>query len=94
MVRLTGAGDGQFEAPTGLAVDSAGNSYVLDVTSTTIGGGKLAPVLSRIQKFDATGTSKYTNRRRWSRFRGLGQRYWLNPRAPDSLRHSRHRRWN
>ncbi len=39
-----GSGDGQFDRPFGIALDSAGNIYVTDSTS------------HRVQKFDPTGT--------------------------------------
>jgi len=41
---LSGAGDGQFSFPKGIAFDSAGNVYVADSNN------------HRIQKFDSTGT--------------------------------------
>jgi DNA-binding beta-propeller fold protein YncE len=46
-----GRGNGQFQAPTGIAVDASGNVYVADATA------------NRIQKFGPLPTS--TVRRTW-----------------------------
>ncbi len=44
-----GSGDGQFESPLGIAVDSYGNVFVTD------GSGRLGESNNRIEKFDSSG---------------------------------------
>ena len=43
MAAIMGPGNGQFEAPNGIAVDSLGNVYVADTNNR------------RLQKFDVVG---------------------------------------
>lgn len=49
-----GSGDGQFQEPKGIAVDSAGNNYVADTTN--MGGDYINSYIhNRVQKFDSGG---------------------------------------
>src|SRR5262249_39236069 len=64
-----GSGDGQFQNPSGIAVDSLGGAYVIDSSAY------------RVQKFDSSGTFVM----KWgSQGFGNGQFTWLTGIAADA----------